>query len=183
MNFDYVTMLGGIVILFGIVSLVRARKAVGWNRVRMILVGILVAVAGVGMIVPSFQNERQREVLNLQTGEIGKISIYSEGHRDEALAQINTQELLSEWVSILGTCEYHRLSHPLYQNIYIVEMEYQSSKLQYKLKIDSRDPNTVDLQPFEESTFFSTKIQFTHGEYRCKGLFDFLSKALQLTGK
>lgn len=182
MNVDFISLFGGVMIILGSITAVRAYKKRGWDRARNIILGILFAMTGVALLRPAFERGRQNEMLNLQPNAVSKITVYDStgGHRN-TLAQIYDKELLSEWAGILRTCKYILVNHPDYEKTYTVEVEYNGDTLNYQLDLDSRQPNTVDLQPFDKSTVLSINVEVTHGIYRCEGLYGFVLKTLPPT--
>ncbi len=178
-HFDYVELLGAVLGLSGAATIFYSFRSGVRRSVRGIITGTLFIFIGSGMLRPAFQSGHQKEVLNLVAAAVTDFEIRASQPPEELPAQIDSRERINEWVDILKTCQYHRPNHPRYEETYVVTLGYQTDTLRYRLGLDSTDPNTVDLQPFDLGTFLSIRTEFVLGTYRCDGLYDFLRRVLQ----
>jgi hypothetical protein len=182
----YYTLLvvGGILAVAGIVITLLVIKFVRARQIQNIATGLFFSLAGISLIgltlltpSPSFQVNRNREMLNLNPKLIKRLVVSNNDHPDRPLAQIEDEARLAEWGIILKACQIFRPNHPRYEEIYRLVLEYGDTEFRYEVGFDSKQPDTADLTLFQKDQFDAG--YYVLGTYQCSGLFNFVSATIK----
>lgn len=179
-NYNYLT-LGGIFVGMGLAFLFLVVKFLPYKRITYTITALILLISGVAIIVMAFipwaelKAQAFSSMLNLNSENVKLLTIYKQNDVDKLIIKSNNKQLLEKWTSILQSCRSFNPNHPFYEDKYTVIVDNErGDRFFYEVTLDKKLPNTADLELAKEMEIFSALHYVS--DYRCDGLFEFISE-------